>query len=204
MATVLIDYHPMARAGMEQKLFDVGARLPNGFVYRPNFLTEEEEETLLATIKALPLERELYQGEYHSKRRSCSFGWTYDFNRKRRVPGAKLPRFLSPGVRKMAKWLDIKRDRIVQAHVIEYSPGAAIGWHTDKEAFEHVIGLSLGGWCTMRLRKTKRPHDKNITALDLEPRSIYVMQKEVRWHWQHSVAKTKTLRYSITFRTLPK
>jgi hypothetical protein len=37
--------------------------------------------------------------------------------------------------------------------------------------------------------------------VDLAPRSIYTLQGEARWGWQHSVSPTKALRYSITFRT---
>jgi alkylated DNA repair dioxygenase AlkB len=44
---------------------------------------------------------------------------------------------------------------------------------------------------------------KKVVSIELEPRSAYIMQKDIRWKWQHSVAATKTLRYSITFRTLP-
>ena len=39
-------------------------------------------------------------------------------------------------------------------------------------------------------------------ALELQPRSAYCMQGDARWRWQHSIAPTKALRYSITFRTL--
>jgi hypothetical protein len=28
------------------------------------------------------------------------------------------------------------------------------------------------------------------------------MQGDARWRWQHSIAPTKALRYSVTFRTL--
>jgi hypothetical protein len=30
---------------------------------------------------------------------------------------------------------------------------------------------------------------------------VYVLRDEIRWRWQHSVAPTRELRYSITFRT---
>jgi len=39
-------------------------------------------------------------------------------------------------------------------------------------------------------------------GIELEPRSAYVMRNDVRWQWQHSIAPTRALRYSITFRTL--
>ena len=38
-------------------------------------------------------------------------------------------------------------------------------------------------------------------VIELAPRSAYVLRAEARWGWQHSVAPTPALRYSITFRT---
>jgi alkylated DNA repair dioxygenase AlkB len=40
-----------------------------------------------------------------------------------------------------------------------------------------------------------------VIKLTLEPRSIYLLRGAARWAWQHSVAPTKELRYSITLRT---
>lgn len=40
-----------------------------------------------------------------------------------------------------------------------------------------------------------------VIKLTVEPRSIYLLRGPSRWAWQHSVAPTPTLRYSITFRT---
>ena len=37
--------------------------------------------------------------------------------------------------------------------------------------------------------------------LQLQPRSIYLLRGPARWAWQHSVSPTRSLRYSITFRT---
>jgi hypothetical protein len=30
---------------------------------------------------------------------------------------------------------------------------------------------------------------------------MYLLRDEIRWRWQHSVAPTRELRYSVTFRT---
>jgi hypothetical protein len=38
--------------------------------------------------------------------------------------------------------------------------------------------------------------------VDVAPRSIYRIGGAARWGWQHSVAPTAALRFSITFRTL--
>lgn len=190
----------MGRAGTQLTLLDVGTELPNGFLYKPHFLTEAEEEVLCAYIENLPLEHPIYNGAYEAKRRIQAFGWTYDFKNRRLIPGPPLPPFLRGIQQKIAKWLDIPVQRVVHALVTEYMPTTAIGWHVDTEEFEHVIGISLGSWCTMRLRSLKH---KEVMALALEPRSVYVMQGDVRFNWQHSILPTKALRYSITFRTLP-
>ena len=42
---------------------------------------------------------------------------------------------------------------------------------------------------------------RQTLVLELEPRSLYVMQGPIRWLWQHSMLPARELRYSITFRT---
>ena len=198
----------MNRSGGQYKLFDQSLGLPNGLLYRPDFITEEEEEMLIAFIQAIPLTRARV-GEYTGKRRVKGFGWGWDYKNERFIPGPPLPKFLGRFARKIAKWLHIPKDRVVEALVNEYTPGTALGWHRDNEKFEHVVGISLSGWCHIQFRplknaqgRAKRDPAQNL-SLELEPRSAYVMQNDVRWRYQHRVASTKTLRYSITFRTLP-
>lgn len=203
----------MTRAGGQAKLFDTGTSLPNGFVYRPNFLTKAEEAELLFWFLDLPFERSRSAEGYEAKRRIVHFGWGYDFDTKVLVPGPPLPAFLKPVARKIAKWLDIPKTHVAEALISEYEPDAAIGWHRDNEAFESIVGISLSGWATMRLRplesargrmRGKPRSPKEVTALEVEPRSAYLMQKDSRWKYQHSIPKLAALRYSITFRTLPK
>lgn len=195
------------RAGEQPALFDTGTTLPNGFVYRPEFLTREEEAELLGYFLDLPLEHPTTE-EYAAKRRVMNFGWSFHVEEDRLVKGPPLPPFLAPLQRKVAKWLDIPVTRIVEALVTEYTSGAAIGWHRDNETCDVIIGVSLGSWCRMRLRpissRTRgRRTRKDVIWINLEPRSIYVMQKESRWLYQHSIPKVEGLRYSITLRTLP-
>ncbi len=202
----MLCYHErMSRHGAQLKLLDTPVHLPNGLLYRPDFITPAEEDILLAHIENLSLRHPVYEEAYEAKRRVKSFGWKYDFEKKKLIPGKELPSFLKIHARKIAKWMDIPASRVVHALVTEYTPGSAIDWHTDTEEFEHVVGVSLNGWANMRFRPWRRKGErspKDIVALDLEPRSCYIMQGSVRWRWQHSVAPTKTLRYSITFRTL--
>ncbi len=192
--------HPMRHAG-QSKLIDLPVHFKNGLVYRPNFISPDEEVELIREIEWLPLRNARF-GDYTAKRRSMGFGWDYNYEKERFVPGSPLPDFLIPLSRKIAKWLDIPHKRVVEALINEYTPGSPIGWHTDREKFEHIVGISLAGWATMRFRPLGKSKEKMI-ALDVEQRSAYIMQGDVRWKWQHSVVATKTLRYSITFRTLP-
>lgn len=194
----------MGRHGAQPTLLDTGTALPNGFIYRPDFITEDEEDVLVATIEHLPLQHPIYNGTYEAKRRILGFGWRYDFKHRKMIPGPPLPRFLHTAQRKIAKWLDIPVRRVAHALVTEYQPGTAIGWHIDTEEFEHIIGVSLAGWCTMRLRSSRaeRRAREESCALDLERRSAYIMQGRARWGFEHSIAPTRTLRYSITFRTI--
>ena len=37
--------------------------------------------------------------------------------------------------------------------------------------------------------------------LNLTPCSLYVIEGEARWRWQHSIAATREQRYSLTLRT---
>jgi alkylated DNA repair dioxygenase AlkB len=208
----------MVRSGQQTKLFDLGQELPNGFIYRPDFLTEEEEELLLAYIENLPLAHPSTR-DHEAKRRIMSFGWGFNFKENKLIPGPALPRFLHRTQRKIAKWLDIAPARVAEALITEYTPGSAIGWHVDNESFEKIVGISLAGWCRMRLRPlygirnnpdalvgaatASRRGKESVISIEVEPRSAYIMQGNARWQWQHSVAAVETLRYSITFRTLP-
>jgi alkylated DNA repair dioxygenase AlkB len=104
---------------------------------------------------------------------------------------------------KVAAWLNIPTEDFAHGLVTEYRPGTALGWHRDVPQFAVIVGISLAGPCRMRFRPyPPKPNKKEgAFALDLEPRSAYVMRNEARWGWQHSIPTTKNLRYSVTFRT---
>lgn len=199
----------MRRSGEQEKLLDVSQSFPSGFIYRPNFLSREEEAELVSYLGDLPFESSRVRG-YEAKRRMMGFGWKYSFKTELLVPGPPLPPFLHVCQRKISKWLDIKEGHIAQALVTEYLPGAGIGWHRDNEKFEIIVGISLSSWCRFKLRplideiKKETPHVRESFSVLIEPRSAYVLQGLARWEYQHSVAPVEGLRHSITFRTLPK
>src|SRR3954464_11563600 len=53
--------------------------LPQGLKYQPDFLSCEEEHSLLQHVRFLPFREFEFHG-FTGKRRTVSFGWRYDFN----------------------------------------------------------------------------------------------------------------------------
>jgi alkylated DNA repair dioxygenase AlkB len=170
-------------------LFDTAEAWPNGFVYKPELITPEEEAILLAHIRELPLRNAPFK-EYVAKRRV--YGWWG----KR-----KLPEWLLPITAKLAQWQGVPQDTFKNALVSEYSAGTGVGWHRDAPPYQKIFGLSLAGWATFELRPNRNASIQRAFSRMVEPRSVYIMQGESRETFQHRVAPTKTLRYSITFRT---
>ncbi|MGH8770529.1 MAG: alpha-ketoglutarate-dependent dioxygenase AlkB [Burkholderiales bacterium] len=185
----------------QAELFDGLRPVPEGLVYRLNFITQAEEASLLGAIATLPLREARYKA-FTAKRRIVSFGSEYDFEKNELAPAPPLSPFLAPLRDKAADWLKLPAAAFAHALVTEYRPGTALGWHRDAPNFGVTVGISLGGPCRMRFRPYPPKRKENVFALELAPRSAYLLQGEVRWRWQHSIAPTKTLRHSITFRTL--
>jgi alkylated DNA repair dioxygenase AlkB len=179
-----------------------GPTLPHGWAYRDAFLTEAEEATLLDAIAAMPLEEARYRG-YTARRRVVHFGTDYDFGANRLLPAPPLPPVLEPLRDRAAAWIGEPPDALGSALVAEYRPGVPLGWHRDVPDFETVVGVSLTGTARMRFRRYPpvRPRKADVVSLELAARSAYVLRAEARWGWQHSIAPTPALRYSITFRT---
>jgi alkylated DNA repair dioxygenase AlkB len=175
------------------------AEWPEGFTYRPDFLREEEEATLLRHFEALPFENFEFRG-YTGKRRIVEYGWEYDFSERKANETRPLPDFLDSARERAAALAGVHVEDIVEAVVTEYPPGAPIGWHRDVPQFEVIIGISLAGACRMRLKPYNA--EGKLVSVMLEPRSIYIMRGAARWKWQHSIPEVERLRYSVTFRTL--
>jgi len=186
----------------QQNLFShSGGAFAHGYAYEPDFLSLSEESALIAEIQQLPLEEAEYK-QFRAKRRIVSYGGRYDFSAQKLNTGEPIAPFLLPLRARAAAWAKIPAEDFTHALVAEYSPGTQLGWHRDVPNFELVVGISLNTAARMRFRRyPPKPREKSI-AIELAPRSIYRLQDEARWDWQHSVPPTPGLRYSITFRTL--
>ena len=184
----------------QAELFAGESALPSGLAYGPHFLSLDEERALLEGIATLDL-REAQYKEYTAKRRVASFGAGYDFTENELTPAPRIAEFLLPLREKIARWLDIPANDFGYALVSEYRPGTELGWHRDVPHFEVVAGVSLASTATMRFRRFPPEKRSPVYTLDLAPRSAYVLRDDARWKWQHGIAPTAALRYSITFRT---
>ena len=176
--------------------------LPPGCVHRPEFLSVEEEAGLLAWLGGLPFTAARYKA-YEARRRVVSWGGRYDFDTNTLHEAEPVPPALWPLRSRCAQWAGVPEDALQHALAAEYAPGTPLGWHRDVPDFELVIGVSLGGEGRLRFRPwpPTAPKKDEVVVLDLAPRSIYRLSGQARWGWQHSVAPTRALRYSITFRT---
>jgi alkylated DNA repair dioxygenase AlkB len=174
--------------------------LPEGFVHRPDFLTAEEEQALLATIGGLEF-REMKMRGVAAKRRIIDYGVKYSFETFKATPGPPIPDFLIPLRDRAARLAGVEATTLAEALITEYSPGAAIGWHKDAHPFDIVIGISLLSACRFRFRRGKVRAWETAEVL-LQPRSAYVLTGPARTQWEHGIPAVKELRYSITYRTL--
>ena len=201
--------HPQIHLPTQHALHGMGSPLPDGMHYFPELLGEDEEAALVALIAALPLHEAIYKG-YTAKRRIASYGTQYDFDANELQRGEPLPDALRPLADRARMLLQhtasadgVEPPRFTNALVAEYQPGTPLGWHRDVPDFESIVGFSLQGRACMRLRRYPPVNPRRNPALSVElpPRSAYVLRGEARWAWQHCIAETTELRYSITFRT---
>ena len=180
--------------------FDDDRKLPEGFRYQNGILTEGEQGDLVSLIQPLPFKEFEFHG-YLGKRRVVSYGWRYDFEKRRIRKVDDIPAFLHPLREKAAAFAGVVPDELQMALVTEYQAGAGIGWHRDKAEFGDVVGISLLSACPFRLRRKAGTRWERITV-NVEPRSAYLLRGPSRTEWEHSIAGVDALRYSITFRNL--
>lgn len=193
---------------IQPELFSAAPALPHGLLYQNEFLTAREEAALLEQVGTLGFRSARFQ-QYTALRRVVRFGSESLPSRipdeESGFPRIEFPPFLLALRERVAAFTGIPAERFEHGLVTEYLPGTPIGWHRDAPNHETVAGISLASACRMRFRplppRGGKPDARRMTGLVLQPRSIYVMRDEIRWHWQHNIPAVKSLRYSITMRT---
>jgi alkylated DNA repair dioxygenase AlkB len=185
-----------------QELFPRHSSLPPGFTYMQDFVSKAEENMLLNSISKFDLRPMIFQG-YEAKRKVISFGYDYSFDRRTLTKSKPIPHDFQWLLEKTAARLNIEND-FAELLITEYPPGAVINWHRDAPPFDVIAGISLLSECIFRFRPfdKKKQNRKSIISYLLPNRSLYFIQGESREEWQHSILPVKTIRYSLTLRTL--
>jgi alkylated DNA repair protein (DNA oxidative demethylase) len=172
-----------------------------GLAYQEDFVTPEEERELLELIESLDF-REIEMRGQTAKRTVRHFGLGYDYDRAELVPVEPLPEGLEWLRARAAVLIEREPADLAQVLVSRYPEDAGIGWHRDAPMFgSRIVGVSLAAPARMRFQR-KVKGEREVAAIELAPRSAYVLAGKARWSWQHSIPPAKALRYSVTFRTL--
>jgi alkylated DNA repair dioxygenase AlkB len=151
----------MSRVNRDSSLFEVSAKVPDGFIYHQDFISEAEEQELIRKIQQLHLTPFKYY-QFTGKRRTASFGWQYEFGTSEITTAPDMPAFLLPVRTRTGNLFNIDPNSLIQTSIIEYSTGSPIGWHRDIPHFGVVVGISLGAACRMRFRNYIRARSKSL------------------------------------------
>ena len=149
--------------------------------------------------------------------------WVVDYNRRLQYYGyrneleapyglIRFPVSMPPLIYKLSqniveqKIVPIQPDQVI---INEYAPGEGLRPHKDRNYFENQIcGVNLGSGCIMRFIKIS---GGDVADVEIPRRSVYVMQDEARYKWNHSIpsrkkdtvdgaVKHRERRLSITYR----
>ena len=159
---------------------------PPGLIYRPDFVTEEEEARLLERIDGAEWSTEL-------KRRVQQYGWRYDY-KKRRIDEATRVPDLPPWARELAVRLvseGMMTELSDQLIVNEYLGNQGITPHIDQpdDFAEHIATISLlETWGMVFQRRREKQKIEKL----LERRSVAVLSGEARYEWTHEIRQRKS------------
>ena len=175
-------------------------RQPEGLVYRPEFLTWDEEQQALGVLEAMELHTITMHGQT-ARRTVRHFGLDYGYESWKLVPTDPLPNDLAWLQERAAALAGLDPDQFAQILISRYPPGSTIGWHRDAPCsaarWSGLPGVHLPHAFPAR-QGTRTPGGRGHPRPTLRLRPV----RAARYAWQHSIPPTKALRYSITFRTL--
>lgn len=177
---------------------------PQGLTIVPEFISQEEESSLLEAIDNLPWDSTM-------SRRVQHYGWRYDYKAKKVNPAAYLG--------SLPSWAELLGEKLLkqglllelpdQVIVNEYKGSQSISKHIDCPLCFRgaIISISLNeSWEMVFSRRTESGDDEKYKVL-LPRRSAVVLDGEARSSWQHEIPRRineaglpRGRRVSITFR----
>lgn len=177
----------------------------NGLDYYHEFISTEEEKTIIKEIDLSPWLNDL-------KRKVQHYGYKYDY-RARKINSSfkigELPTWSKSIIHKMIdkNIINFEPDQLI---INNYEPGEGIAMHIDCEPCfsDTIISLSLMSDINLDFQ----PKTSNTkTGLLLKRRSLLVMNQNARYNYLHGIAQRKSdlfnekkrnrsRRISLTFR----
>lgn len=143
------------------------------------------------------------RGGYLRRELLC-FGVDFGANFATLRAAASLPRALHKLRARSATAAGYAPAELNQAIVQRYTRGAGLGWHRDDRRLGPiVIGISLGSEAILKFGEPGSRPRQAVVRMRIPPRSLYIMEGEVREHWFHAVVPVRQLRISVTFRAAP-
>jgi len=85
----------MPRVSRDPTLFEIRPRVPGGFIYHRDFISQAEERALIRAIQQLHLTPFQYH-QFIGKRRTANFGWQYEFGASEITRAPEVPAFVLP------------------------------------------------------------------------------------------------------------
>jgi len=175
-------------------------KIPEGLRYVPEFLAPEEQSSLLDKVREIRFDQwqQIWFRGQLARRRKLAYGWNYEPSDREMTPAPPMPDYLVPLRDRCAAEAGLPPEKLVQATMTVYPPGAGIGPHKDAPFFgDEVVGVSLGSAARMVFR-----HGPDKYTLTLEPGSWIELSGPARSRWTHEMPPVPEERYSIYFRSL--
>ena len=176
-----------------------------GLWYIPNYLTTEELELIKKKLANEIIFDPLSKGNLKS-RHVAHYGYNYSYNRTGLTKASPIPDYLLTLV-EPKRINDILKTKLFnkefeQLIINEYKPGQQIAYHIDhQKQFGSVIAcLTIGQSVPIKFKK-----DGVEKIINVEEGSLYIMSKDSRYLWQHSLINNGDYnRYSLTYRFVNK
>jgi alkylated DNA repair dioxygenase AlkB len=135
-----------------------------------------------------------------AKRETISFRGRYHTQTRRVAEGLLLPAFLAEVRDRCARAAGLDAEMFEQATATRYPPHAGIGWHTDAAVYgPTVLSLSLATDWYMDFNCGGH---RTVVRVAIPRGALIVMSGAARSIWRHCIRPVKTLRYSVSFRSI--
>jgi len=171
---------------------------PEGFFYKPDFLSFAHQLNVLKELRGLHYEPEMFRGQL-MKREWAQFGYSYKAAARKVTPAPAMPAYLQALLQNASAYYP--DDLTFTQCIVTKYPQAGIGWHSDAAVFgEYILGISFAAEARFQFRPKKT--QKATFEVSVAPGSLYVMHGAARYHYDHRIVPVKTERYSLTFRYL--